>query len=94
MLEGGGVPVRVVSMPSWELFEAQPAGYRESVLPYGVPVVSVEAGVPLGWSDWATHAVALDRFGASAPGAEVMGNLGFTPERVVAAVQGVLGHAD
>jgi transketolase len=93
-LASRGVPVRVVSMPSWELFEAQPAAYRESVLPAGVRVVSVEAGVSLGWSRWASRVVALDRFGASAPGAEVMRNLGFTPERVVAAVVDALGRAD
>jgi transketolase len=93
MLADRGVLVRLVSMPSWELFEVQPASYRESVLPSRVPVVSVEAGVPLGWSRWASRAVALDRFGASAPGAEVMRNLGFTPERVVAAVLEALGRA-
>ena len=81
-----GVPVRVVSMPSWELFEEQPQAYRDSVLPPTVTArVSVEAGTTFGWErhiGHRGHAVGIDRFGASAPGAEVLRKLGITAEEV------------
>jgi transketolase len=85
------VPVRVVSMPSWELFEQQDEDYRESVLPVDLPTVSVEAGVRMGWERYADAIVSIDRFGASAPGAMVLEKLGMTPENVVAHVQQLLG---
>ena len=85
-----GVTVRVVSMPSWELFAAQDPEYRESVLPAGLPKVSVEAGTTFGWERWVDHAVGVDRFGASAPGDEVLRQLGITAEVTVAAVRGLL----
>jgi len=81
--------VRVVSMPSWELFEAQPEAYREAVLPAGVPArVSVEAGVTVGWHKYVGSlgaAVGLDRFGQSGPYKTVFEKLGFTVENVAAA---------
>ena len=67
-LSSEGIGARVVSMPSWELFEAQPDEYRESVFPAGVPVVAVEAGVALGWERYADRTVSVDRFGARRPG--------------------------
>jgi len=77
--------VRVVSMPCWELFAAQAQDYRDEVLPPEVRArVSVEAGISLGWERWVGDAgdmVAIDRFGASAPGNEVLERLGFTAER-------------
>jgi transketolase len=82
--------VRVVSMPSWELFESQDADYRRSVLPEGVPTVSVEAGVTLGWHKYADDVVGIDRFGASAPGSTVMEKLGITAEAVAAKLQPLL----
>jgi transketolase len=82
--------VRVVSMPCWELFEEQDSSYRESVLPPGVPTVSVEAGVTLGWHKYADAAVGIDRFGASAPGSIVMAELGITAEDVAAKVRALL----
>jgi len=87
-----GVPVRVVSMPSWELFEEQDRGYQDSVLPPDTPTISVEAGVSMGWSKWADASVAIDRFGASAPGDEVMTQLGITPDHVAAVVLETLEH--
>jgi transketolase len=69
ILDGEGVAAAVVSMPSWELFAAQDEAYRRSVLGDGVPRLAVEAGASLGWERWADDVVALDRFGASAPGA-------------------------
>jgi transketolase len=86
-----GLSVRVVSLPSWELFEAQDPGYRSSVLPAGVPTVSVEAGVTMGWSRYAQASVGIDRFGASAPGAVVLDELGINPTHVAATVRSLLG---
>ena len=84
LLAGRGIDASVVSMPSWDLFAAQTAGYRDTVLPPGVPVLAVEAGASLGWERYATEVVAIDRFGASAPGPRVLQELGFTPEHVAA----------
>ncbi|MEZ4413907.1 MAG: transketolase, partial [Gemmatimonadales bacterium] len=92
-----GVRSRVVSMPSWELFEAQSPAYRESVLPAAVTArVSVEAASPFGWERYVgPHGamVAVRQFGASAPGPVVMAKYGFTVEHVVAAAQAVLADA-
>jgi transketolase len=78
--------VRVVSMPCWELFAEQPQDYRDEVLPPEVRArLSVEAGISLGWERWVGDAgasVAIDRYGASAPGDEVLARLGFTVENV------------
>jgi transketolase len=86
ILAAEGIGCRIVSMPSWELFDRQPASYREAVLPHSIRArVAVEAGGPHGWHRWVGEhgrIVALDRFGASAPGATVMAELGFTAERV------------
>ncbi|MCU1460642.1 MAG: transketolase [Acidimicrobiales bacterium] len=82
-LVADGVATRVVSMPSWELFEEQSEAYRRSVLPVDVPRLSVEAASSVGWARYASASVALDRFGASAPGSVALANLGFTPENVV-----------
>ena len=78
MLAIDGISAQVVSMPSWDLFAAQPASYQTSVLPEGVPALSVEAGSTHGWHRWADDALGIDDFGASAPGDEVMRNLGMT----------------
>jgi transketolase len=85
-LRDSGVRARLVSMPCWELFEEQDADYREHVLPARVSArVAVEAASPLGWGRYVgSHGtvVAVDRFGASAPGEVVMREYGFTPEHV------------
>jgi transketolase len=82
-----GTGVRVVSMPCWELFEEQPADYRDEVLPPEVKArLSVEAGVALGWERWVGDrgdSLALDRFGASAPGQTVLEELGYNVDNVV-----------
>ncbi|MBW3653831.1 MAG: transketolase, partial [Actinobacteria bacterium] len=85
------VPARIVSMPSWELFEQQDDDYKESVLPGDLPAVSVEAGVRMGWERYADAIVSIDRFGASAPGTLALEKLGMTPENVVAHVHELLG---
>jgi transketolase len=81
-LAEGGVTARVVSMPSWDLFEAQSDDYQNSVLPPSVPTLAVEAGASLGWDRWADDSVSIDRYGASAPGDVALANLGYTPENV------------
>ena len=89
-LASGGVSARVVSMPCIDLFTSQASGYRASVLPEGVPVVSVEAGVTLGWQGYLGQgpvAVGIDRFGASAPGDTVMHELGLTVDAIVGAAR-------
>jgi transketolase len=84
-LAADGVHAQVVSLPSWDLFDAQPEDYQDEVLPPEVPTLAVEAGVPLGWERWADDVVGIeDRFGASAPGDRVLAELGFTPENVAA----------
>ncbi len=82
-LAARGVSVRVVSMPSWDLFEAQTVGYHRDVLPPAVPTLAVEAGVRFGWERYADDIVSIDRFGASAPGDVVMRELRITPEHAV-----------
>lgn len=89
-LASDGVAARVVSLPSWELFDAQDKAYRDSVLTPGVPVVSVEAGVTTGWQKYADASVGIDRFGASAPGSVVLEKLGITPTAVAAAARGLV----
>jgi len=91
ILEAEGVRVRLVSMPSWDLFEAQPAAYRREVLPAALTArVAVEAASPLGWDRYvgpAGEVVAMHGFGASAPGGELMKHFGFTPEHVADAAR-------
>jgi transketolase len=83
-----GVEARVVSMPCWELFEAQPAEYRDDVLPPDVRArLSIEAGVALGWKKWVGDdgdSISIEHFGASAPGSVVLEKFGYTVDNVVA----------
>ncbi|MFH1038107.1 MAG: transketolase [PVC group bacterium] len=95
-LAGEGAAVRVVSMPSWELFDRQPREYRESVLPPEVTArVAVEAGVTTGWEHYVGlrgAVIGLDRFGASAPGPVLYEKLGITPGEVVRRAREVMGR--
>ncbi|MDB4963832.1 MAG: transketolase [Myxococcales bacterium] len=90
------VSARVVSMPCWELFAAQPVAYRESVLPHDRRRrVSVEAGVTMGWREWIGDrgiAIGIDRYGASAPGEIVLEKLGISTAAVVAACKRVISE--
>ncbi len=88
-----GIGVRVVSMPSFELFEAQPPDYQAAVLP-DLPTLAVEAGVSLGWERYADACVCLDRFGESAPGETVYRHLGFRAERVSEELKALLGWSE
>ena len=91
MLAGQDIAARVVSLPSWQLFDRQDEAYRESVLPKAVKArVSVEAASTRGWERYAGAEGAmlgLDRFGASAPQKDLMNAFGFTPENIVAAAK-------
>ena len=82
-----GFEVRVVSMPSWELFDKAPLDYQDKVLPLDVTArLSVEAGISMGWERYVgsrTAIIAIDRFGASAPGTTVMEKYGLTEDQVV-----------
>jgi transketolase len=82
LLAAEGHRVQVSSLPCWELFEDQGDVHHEAVLPPAVPTLAVEAGTSFGWERWADDVVAIDRFGASAPGGRVLAELGYTPEAV------------
>jgi transketolase len=78
-----GINARVVSMPSWDLFDEQDDDYQDEVLGPGAPVLSVEAASSFGWSRWADDHVAIDTYGLSAPGEQVMEEFGFSVANVV-----------
>jgi transketolase len=92
LLTEKGVTARVVSMPSWELFEAQSADYQEDVLPSGVPKISVEAGATFGWSRWVDASIGIDRFGASGKGDKVLEHFGISPGSVAERVQAMVAE--
>jgi transketolase len=81
-LAAEGIHAQVTSLPCWDLLAEQPESVQDAVLPPEVPTLSVEAGTSFGWDRWADDSVAIDRFGASAPGDRVLAELGFTPEHV------------
>ncbi len=91
-----GIRARVVSLPSFELFEAQPERYRRQVLPPEITArVAIEAGVPLGWDRYVGPKgamIGIDRFGASAPYAVIYEQFGLTPAALAAKAKAVLGR--
>jgi transketolase len=93
-LHAEGIQARLVSLPSWELFEAQPPVYRDAVLPPSVRArVAVEAATSFGWHRWVGESgavVGIDHFGASAPADRLFKEFGFTAERIVADVKRVM----
>jgi len=94
MLQQEGFGIRVVSLPSWELFDAQEQNYREEVLPPGCKVrVAVEAAAAQGWERYvglAGDVIAMNGFGASAPGGELLNHFGFSPENIVGRIKRLL----
>jgi transketolase len=84
LLEQQGITARVVSMPSWDLFDEQDDDYQDAVLGPGAPVLAVEAASSFGWARWADDSVSIDHFGASGPGKEVLEEFGFTAANVAA----------
>ena len=100
MLQADGIGTRVVSMPCWELFEAQDESYRRKVLPAGPVRVAIEAAAEFGWDRWLFGErgkrdkgafIGMTGFGASAPAQELYEHFGITAEAVVASVKGMLG---
>jgi transketolase len=93
-LADDGTAVRVVSMPCWELFELQPAAYRDEVLPPEVKArLSVEPGVSLGWSRWVGDrgaSISIEHYGASAPGGTVLEQFGYNLDNVVTRASALL----
>lgn len=91
LVEKSGMGVRVVSMPCWELFSAQPQAYRDEVLPPDIRArMSIEAAATLGWERWTGDrgcTFGIDHFGTSAPAAEIAKEYGFTPEHIAQLVQ-------
>lgn len=93
--EKAGIKARVISMPSFAIFEEQDGAYKDSIFPHGVPKVSVEAGATMGWWKYIGRdgvPVGVDKFGASAPGPEVLEKYGFSPENIVKAAQTAMGR--
>ncbi len=92
-----GIQTRVVSMPSWKLFDRQPKQYRDTILPPSVRArIAIEAGVSLGWDRYVGEGglvIGLDHFGASAPAPVLFEQFGFTPKNVVASALELLGKA-
>ena len=92
-LAAQGVITRVVALPCWRCFDAQPKDYRDAVLRRSVPSVSIEAGATLGWTKYVDQAIGIDSFGKSAPGSWVMDHFNINAAAVVAHVHEVLGDA-
>ena len=92
------MPTRVVSMPSWELFAAQPQQYRDQVLPPAIGArVAIEAASPFGWERWVGDRgtiIAMRTFGASAPAERLFTEFGLTPAAATAAVTDLLTRSD
>lgn len=94
-LQKEGIATRVVSLPSWELFDAQSKEYRDSVLPPDVTKrISIEAGTPKGWKDYVGSngtVIGITRFGASAPGEVVLEKLGISIDHIMDEAKKLLG---
>jgi transketolase len=94
-LKKNGIGARVISMPSWEIFDEQSMEYKNEVLPLDIPKISIEAGVTLGWSKYIGSngkAIGVNRFGASAPGETVLDKLGFNVNNVMNQVLDLLNR--
>jgi transketolase len=95
-LAGEGINVRVVSLPSWEIFDRQPQEYRYSVLPPAITArISIEAGIKLGWEHYvglSGKIIGMDTFGASAPGPVLYEKFGFTEAKIIEAAKSMLGR--
>ena len=95
LLDEQGVMARVVSMPSWELFDAQPPEYRDSVLPPATPRLAVEAAAPIGWHKYVGSdgvVIGMSSFGASAPAEKLLEEFGFTAQNVAEKALALLGR--
>ena len=88
-LATSGIKAQVVSMPSWDRYERSDKSSDHQIFPIGVPVVSIEAGVTYGWHKYADYTIGIDRFGASAPGAVALKELGISVEAIVNKVKSI-----
>jgi transketolase len=93
-LKAGGIDARVVSFPSWDLFEAQDDDYRESVIPFGVPAIAIEAASPFGWERYVDDIIGIDHYGASAAGAVVLEKFGITADALVERATALIDDVD
>ena len=93
LLAARGVVTRVVALPCWRCFDAQPLEYQSQVLRRSTPSVAVEAGATLGWANYVDHAIGINSFGLSAPGKDVFAYFDLVPDTVVAHVERILGGA-
>ena len=94
-LEADGIGADVISMPCWELFEAQDETYQGSLIPHNLLTVSIEAGTTFGWHKWTGRDginIGIDSFGMSAPAEELFKHFGLTADAIVAKVKAKLGH--
>ena len=97
-LAAAGIGVRVVSLPSWELFAAQDESYRAQVLPPGLPKIAIEAGTTFGWERWVGNdgdkgaVLGIEHFGASAPYQRLYEEFGLTVENLIARANAMLGR--
>ncbi len=94
ILAAQNISARVVSMPSWELFDEQEPEYMDSVLPEGPPRLAMEAASTLGWERWADAVIGIDTFGASAPGPELMEQYGITAEAMAEVAASFFGDEE
>ena len=93
-LEKAGMKARVISMPSFAIFEEQDEEYKMSIFPHGIAKVSVEAGATMGWWKYIGRdgsAIGVDKFGASAPGPEVLDKYGFNAANIVQQAKKAMG---
>jgi transketolase len=91
LLEASGVPTRVISMPSWFLFEKQTDEYKQSVFTKGTPTLAVEAATSFGWAKYSDAQVCIDHFGVSGPAPELFKEFGFTAENVAKVAKELIG---
>lgn len=92
-LRAGGIATRVVALPCWRCFEAQPLDYRTRVLRRATPSVAIEAGATLGWANYVDDAIGIDHFGMSAPASFIFDHFNITAAALVAHVQDALGES-
>ncbi|MGZ4804372.1 MAG: transketolase-like TK C-terminal-containing protein [Acidimicrobiia bacterium] len=92
-LAAAGISARVVSMPSWELFDAQPFHYRDDVLPPGVPRLGVEAGRGLSWCRFTDDVGSVESFGPSASAADLFETNGLTPDHIARRAEALVARA-
>ncbi len=92
-LKKESISLRVISMPSWELFEEQPEEYKKSVIPEDIPKISIEAGVSMGWHKYVgaeENIISINKFGSSAPSKVILENFGFTEERIIQKIKEII----